>query len=118
MAHCEKCIHYPICKEDSPYLPDNFANLFPHNEDCTYFKSAADMREVQHAYWTGLTTRDRAQAEGVPWWASDEEKEEYRDWFSNYTHCSNCMAGYDGSKIEHIKYCNFCGAYMDGGKGE
>lgn len=42
-AHCKKCIHCDIC--DS-YSGLDIVTFFPHNEDCEYFKPAADVVEV------------------------------------------------------------------------
>lgn len=97
MTHCEKCIHYPICKADSPYMPDDFVDFFPHNEDCKYFKPAADVIEVRHGVWR-------------------EETEYYDD---DYSEC-NVRKVYACSlcgRTEKRKepYCN-CGAKMDGGR--
>ena len=114
MTHCEKCIHYDICES---YSVLDIATFFSHSEDCEYFKSAADMREVRHAYWTGRLSSDDAFEEGFSPWFTEEDKKARREAREHVTHCSNCKGGYDDRTINsEVKYCKYCGAYMDGGK--
>lgn len=97
MTHCEKCIHYPICKADSPYMPDDFVDFFPHNTDCAQFKPTADVAEVPHGEWA--------------WYPDRMDRQELL--------CTNCEepAPYneDGERVM-TPYCPHCGAKMDGGK--
>lgn len=92
MTCCEKCIHYDICKIDASSMPDDFISYFPYNDDCGYFKSAADMVEIRHGKWANK---------------------------GNYAVCTECgersSTQYDG--VEPIplmtKFCPNCGAKMD-----
>ena len=94
MTHCEKCIHYPICKADSPYMPDDFVDFFPHNTDCVQFKPTADVVEVVRGKW-------------LPY-PSDA-----------YMKCSVCGMEYYRSRMpDVVGWCPnpSCGAKMDGGE--
>ena len=46
MKHCEKCIHYELCKSRMECAPDDTFSFFPYNEDCPHFKNKADYVEV------------------------------------------------------------------------
>ena len=89
MTHCEKCIHYDICKIDANLMPKGFVNFFPYNEDCTQFRLAADMAEVRHGEWG------------------------YED---KYKICSLCSATTPmySSGTAYWNYCPNCGADMRG----
>ena len=94
MTHCEKCIHYPICKADSPYMPDDFVDFFPHNTDCAQFKPTADVTGVPHGEWA--------------WYPDRMDRQELL--------CTNCeeSAPYneDGERVM-TPYCPHCGAKMN-----
>ena len=69
--------------------------------------------EPKHGYWTGITTRDRAHAEGVSIDATEEERQEYHDWFNHITHCSVCGSMFDDRKIKGWKGCPNCLSILD-----
>ncbi len=46
MTHCEKCIHYDMCKAEHDSLDGTILSFFPNNEDCNFFKNKADYVEV------------------------------------------------------------------------
>ena len=69
--------------------------------------------EPKHGYWTGATTADRAQAEGVSLDATDEERQEYHEWFKHITHCSVCGRMFDDRKIHGWKGCPCCLSILD-----
>jgi predicted Zn-ribbon and HTH transcriptional regulator len=60
--------------------------------------------------WTGVTSRDYAHAEGLPSYATPEERKAYLDMFSHITHCSVCGVMFDNRQVKHWKYCPHCGA--------
>lgn len=65
--------------------------------------------------WTGVTSRDYAHAEGLPSYATPEERKAYFDMFSHITHCSVCSVMFDNRQVKHWKYCPHCGAKMTEG---
>ena len=46
MTHCEKCIHYDMCKAEHDSLDGTVLSFFPNNEDCNFFKNKAEFVEV------------------------------------------------------------------------
>lgn len=47
MTHCEKCIHYDMCKAEYESLDGAVLSFFPNNEDCNFFKNKFDFVEVK-----------------------------------------------------------------------
>ena len=93
MKHCEKCIHYELCKSRMECAPDDTFSFFPYNEDCPHFKNKSDYAEVKHGGWT--KTGDRKL-----------------DILYAGRKCSECGYVYCG---DLTNYCPNCGAKMDGG---
>lgn len=87
---CENCIHHDIC--DS-YSGLDIVTFFPHNEDCEYFKDAADVAEVRHGYW--IEHKRAEESEGLL--ISNFECSLCHDWERNESdYCPNCCAKMDG----------------------
>ena len=95
MTHCEKCIHYDMCKEEHDNLDGTVLSFFPHNSDCHFFKNKADFEEVKHGEWY------------------QHNKKEHGD---TCFYCSVCekMALSDCLEWELTNYCPHCGADMRG----
>ena len=64
------------------------------------------------AEWTGILPRDYAHAEGIPSYATPEQRAAYHDMFNHITHCSNCSTMFDNRDTRHWAYCPHCGAKM------
>ena len=64
------------------------------------------------AEWTGILSRDYAHAEGIPSYATPEQRAAYHDMFHHITHCSNCLTMFDDRNTKHWAYCPHCGAKM------
>lgn len=94
MTHCEKCIHYELCKRHENLIPDNIVTFFPHNESCPMFKNKSDFVEVKHGEWMPI------DIEQISFGCIDE---------ATIYKCSLCGRYEDKQE----PYCN-CGAKMDG----
>ena len=46
MTHCEKCIHYDMCKAEYDSLDGALLSFFPNNKDCQFFKNKVDFVKV------------------------------------------------------------------------
>lgn len=95
---CKDCIHYCVCKDT--VTEDNWTDDTPIEireifspKYCEYFFLAADLIPVKHGEWIAKI---------------------HNDGLGNYTlyHCSIC----DCKKAYESRYCQDCGAHMDGGK--
>ena len=62
------------------------------------------------AEWTGILPRDYAHAEGIPSYATPEQRAAYHDMFLHIAHCSNCSTMFDNRDTKHWAYCPHCGA--------
>ena len=67
-------------------------------------------RKQIEAEWTGILPRDLAHAEGIPSYATPEQRAAYHDMFLHITHCSNCSTMFDNRDTKHWAYCPHCGA--------
>lgn len=113
MAFCENCIHYEVCEVDYDMMSDEVLTFFPHNEDCKFFKSTADVVEVKHGEWI-LCEREKG------WYKDYHDKNEYCHYCSVCKEESNGDSGSDLTEPFYYlsNYCPNCGAKMDGGNAE
>ena len=66
--------------------------------------------EAKVCIWTGILPKDYAHAEGLPSYATPEQRKSYLDMFSHITHCSVCATMFDDREVRHWKFCPHCGA--------
>lgn len=62
--------------------------------------------------WTGILPRDYSHAEGIPSYATPEQRAAYADMLDHITHCSVCNWMFDSRQARHWNYCPGCGARM------
>ena len=101
MTHCEKCIHYELCKSRMDVAPDDTFSFFPDNEDCPHFKNKTDYAEVEHGEW-------------IQEWELEKCFEDNDE--IPYIKCSLCGHmewGIDKERDITPDYCSDCGAKMD-----
>lgn len=91
---CKDCVHYELCFDythlkHSKNLPDNRENV------CEHFKNKANFVEVKQGEWI--------------YWQPDGLNHLW-----NCSVCNNSISTPMKFVADHIKYCEHCGAKMDG----